>query len=87
MRGEEDVEQVAQVQLFGIITDADRLGMAGISVADLAISRVGDLAADIAAFDRLDADHVLEHGLGAPETAAGERDELSHGLVTPFLAM
>ena len=44
--------------------------MAGVAAADLAVGRLGDMAADIAAFDRADPDQILEHRLGAPEAPA-----------------
>ena len=68
--GEEDVEQLVIGDRVGIEGDPDRLGMAGVAAADLPVGRVGDMAADIAALDLRDADHVLEHRLGAPEAPA-----------------
>jgi hypothetical protein len=76
---EEDVEQIVVAQLFGIEGDADRFGMAGVAAAHLAIGRVGDVPAGIAAFDLVDPDNVEEHGFGAPEAPAGKHcDFLGH---------
>ena len=76
-----DVEDVVIGDLVRIEGHPDRLGMAGVAAADLAIGRVVDMAADIAALDRADADQILEHRLGAPEASARQnRLFLSHSV-------
>src|SRR5436305_12543580 len=42
VRREEDVEQVAVIELRGVEADADRLGVPGIATAYLLVGRVGD---------------------------------------------
>src|SRR5690348_13710531 len=55
MSGEEDVEQFVIADLLGIEGDADRLGMTRIPAAHLLVGGVGDRAAGVAAFNRVDA--------------------------------
>ncbi|KIU01644.1 hypothetical protein QU38_00570, partial [Staphylococcus aureus] len=72
VRRQEDVEDLAIADLVGIEAHPDRLGMAGRAGADFLVGRVFLGPSDIAALDRLHADHVVEHGFGAPETAPGQ---------------
>src|SRR4051794_31760814 len=79
MRCEEHIEQVAIADLILVEGQPDCLGMTRVSAADLLVGRVRYGTADIAAFDLLDADHVLEYRLGAPETSACQsRDFACH---------
>jgi hypothetical protein len=78
VNGEKDVEQRGQIDRCGIECHADGFGMAGRARTDLFVRRARHAAADIAAFDSADSDHVLKHRLGAPETAAG-KDGFGHG--------
>ncbi len=73
MRCEEDIEQHVVTDDVGIVRDADRLGMAGIAAAHIAIAGIVGGAADIAADNRFDAVDLQEYSLGAPETSAGQR--------------
>jgi hypothetical protein len=50
--------------------DSDRLGMAGVTPADLLIGWICHMAAGVAAFDGPNSDDVEEHGFGAPEAPA-----------------
>ncbi len=73
---EEDVEDLGIGNRRGIEFHLDRFGMAGAARTDLLVGRVLDIAADIAAFDLLDADDIVEHRLGAPEASARDNGRL-----------
>ena len=85
VRCEEDVEQVAVAQHVVVELDANRLGMASVAAANLLVGGIVDLAADVTAFDRVDALKVEVDRLGAPEAPAGnDCDFLGHVRFTPF---
>ena len=67
MGAQKHVEQIGVGQLIGVKGHPHRLGMAGGAAAHFLIRRVGFGPADIAAFDRAHADHIVHHRLGAPE--------------------
>ena len=67
MRAHKHVEDLVELNRVGIVGHPHAFGMAGLAAADLFVGRIGDIAADIAAFDLVDADDVLHHRFGAPE--------------------
>ena len=70
--GEEDLEQLAVAHLGGVEAHLDGFGVAGAAGADdVVVGRVGG-AAGVARGHVQDAVDLLEHGLDAPEAAAGQ---------------
>ncbi|MNT35263.1 hypothetical protein D3C72_1712850 [compost metagenome] len=69
--GKVDLQQFSVADLLGVIRDFNRFGVAGAAAADGVV--VGRLrrAARVAGYGIADAFDVLEHGLHAPEAAAG----------------
>src|SRR5690606_16275929 len=74
---EEDVEQIAIGDYGGIELYADDRPVAGAAAANLVVRRLLDVPARVAGFDGVNAAQVVEHGLQAPEAAAGENGGLT----------
>ena len=79
MDGEENLEQVAERDQRRVEGDLHNLGMASRAVTDFFIAGVADATAGIARNDAFDALEIVEHGLQAPETAAGQRGNFASG--------
>src|SRR5262249_17952275 len=57
----------------GVVGQANNLGVASFSRADLLVRRVDGPPTHIAGLHRFHALHIVEHGLQAPETSPGKR--------------
>jgi hypothetical protein len=80
---EEDVEKIIITDDIRIKFNPDRFRMAGVPAADLAVTGIRDMPADIAALDVAYSQHIVENRLDAPETATRERrDFLGHRIVS-----
>ncbi len=73
--GEEDVQDIGVGDLRGVKGDAHHLGVPGVPGAHLLVGGVGGVAAGIAGDHIGDAGHLVEYGLEAPETTAGEHGD------------
>ena len=80
VRRKEDIEQIAIAQQRGIKRDAQSLCMAGVPAADLLVSWVRNVTANIAAFQLFHADQILKHCLHTPEATSGKNRGLGHAL-------
>src|SRR5205823_2627564 len=69
------LEQLAVGDDCGIEGDLHDLGVSRRAGADRFVARMGHMPARVARGHTGDATQLLEHGLEAPETAAGERRE------------
>src|SRR3546814_4437541 len=69
---QENIQNIVIADDVGVKLHPDRLGMAGIAVADLTIGRVCDPAAGITAFHRQHALQIIEDRLHAPEAPRSE---------------
>src|SRR3546814_3950046 len=70
MRSEQHVQQVAIADHFRVKGDAKSLGMTGCTSADLLISGISLVPANVAAFHRQYAFQRIEHRFSAPEASA-----------------
>src|SRR3546814_13597629 len=73
---QENIQNIVIADDVGVKLHPDRLGMAGIAVADLTIGRVCDPAVGITAFHRQHALQIIEDRLHAPEAPASENRDV-----------
>src|SRR3546814_12249231 len=86
MRSEHQVQHVAIADYFRVKGDAKSLGMTGCTSADLLISGISLVPANVAAFHRQYAFQRIEHRFSAPEASACQSGNfLSH--IPAFAAM
>src|SRR5450432_153115 len=73
---EKNLKELAIRNLRGVVSDLDRLGMAGFACAHEFVMGSGGRASGVAGSGGLDTFDVLKDGLDSPETASGEHSSL-----------